>query len=142
MTGRFSRRRPARLPLLLAAAGVAASVVALGQGQFRVATDLIRLDVSVLDRNAQPVHGLTAADFTVIEDGKPQTVTAFTEIDVPGPERFPAEWMRTTSPDFRRNDDAGDYRLVMAIRAGQAVQFVKDSLASFSAVTVEYNCTA
>jgi hypothetical protein len=35
---------------------------------FRTGTDLVRLAVTVLDGRRQPITGLTAADFTVLED--------------------------------------------------------------------------
>ena len=38
---------------------------------FRTGVDAVQLDVSVLDKDRRPVRGLTAADFTVLEDGKP-----------------------------------------------------------------------
>ena len=50
---------------------------------FRARTDIIQLDVSVLDRQGQPVRGLAAGDFTVLKDGRPQPVVAFAAIDVP-----------------------------------------------------------
>lgn len=45
---------------------------------FRSRTDLVQLDISVLDKDRRPVRGLTAADFTVLEDGKPQSVSITT----------------------------------------------------------------
>lgn len=58
-------------------AGVAAVLAAdplqqvpSGQAQFRAAVDLVQLDVSVLDRDRRPVRGLTAADFTILENGR------------------------------------------------------------------------
>jgi hypothetical protein len=35
------------------------------QATFRTGIDVIQIDVSVLDRDRRPVHGLAAADFTV-----------------------------------------------------------------------------
>ena len=37
------------------------------------------VDVTVTDNKGQPVHGLTQADFSVKEDGKPQTIHSFKE---------------------------------------------------------------
>ncbi len=37
------------------------------------------MDVVASDSQQNPVHQLTAADFTVLEDGKPQTVKSFEE---------------------------------------------------------------
>src|SRR3972149_5122737 len=44
---------------------------------FRLAIDLVHLDVSVLDRDRRPVRGLTEKDFTVLEDGQPQPIVVF-----------------------------------------------------------------
>ena len=46
----------------------------------QVYTRLTVLDVTAIDANEQPVHGLTQADFTVREDGKPQPVRNFEEV--------------------------------------------------------------
>jgi VWFA-related protein len=42
-------------------------------------SDLVVVDVVASDSQQNPVHKLTAADFTVTEDGKPQTVKIFEE---------------------------------------------------------------
>jgi VWFA-related protein len=71
---------------------------------FKSKVDLVQLDVSVLDRNRHPVRGLSKADFTVLEDGKPQDVAIFDAIDVPDPEPPPVAWMRDVTPDVTTND--------------------------------------
>jgi VWFA-related protein len=44
----------------------------------RVASDLVYLDVTVVDRKGNPVvTGLTRSDFTITEDGKPQRIFSF-----------------------------------------------------------------
>src|SRR5207342_2880898 len=39
--------------------------------------DVVNVDVVVLDRQGNPVEGLTRSDFTVKEDGRTQAVSAF-----------------------------------------------------------------
>ena len=51
---------------------------------FRAEVELVQLDVSVLDGDRRPVADLTAADFTLLVDGKPQPIRAFSAIQVPG----------------------------------------------------------
>jgi VWFA-related protein len=49
------------------------------------------VDVTVTDAKGDPVHGLTQADFTIEEDGKPQPIRSFKEYskDTPLVERLP-----------------------------------------------------
>lgn len=70
---------------------------------FRAITNLVQLDVSVLDKNRQPVRGLTAADFTVLEDGKPQRLAAFSAVDVPPHASPTASWLDDIAPDVAVN---------------------------------------
>ncbi len=74
---------------------------------FRASTEVIQLDVSVLDKDRKPIRGLTAADFTVIEDGKSQEVIAFAAMDVPdslpSPGSAVGTWAKTVAPDVRTN---------------------------------------
>ena len=37
------------------------------------------VDVTVTDKNGSPIHGLTRDDFTIKEDGKPQSIQSFAE---------------------------------------------------------------
>src|SRR5450759_641787 len=52
------------------------------QPTFRLGVDVVQVDVSVLDGKRRPVRDLTAADFTVLEDGKPRPVTVFNPIEI------------------------------------------------------------
>ncbi|HVS75140.1 MAG TPA: VWA domain-containing protein, partial [Candidatus Acidoferrales bacterium] len=47
------------------------------QGVLRATTRLVIVDVVATDKNKAPVSGLEAEEFTVLEDGKPQKVSAF-----------------------------------------------------------------
>ena len=71
---------------------------------FRGAVDLVSLDVLVLDHDRQPVHGLTAADFTVLERGRRQDIIAFSEVDVPDRAQVSAPWMQDVAPDVADNN--------------------------------------
>jgi VWFA-related protein len=106
--------------------------------QFRAAVDLVHLDVSVLDRNRRPVRGLSASDFIVLEDGKPQAVSTFTAVDYPDVEPPTTPWMREVDPDIRRNDTLDDRRLFvivmddgMAEKDLHAVKSAKDTARKF-----------
>jgi VWFA-related protein len=72
---------------------------------FRTAVDVVQLDVTVLDKQHRPVRGLTARDFTVLDRGTPQTIKAFSEVDVPGPVVGSAPWMRDAPRDVVSNTD-------------------------------------
>ncbi len=46
----------------------------------RITTNLVQVDVTVLDQKGQPVSDLTADDFIVTEDGQPKKITNFSFI--------------------------------------------------------------
>jgi beta-lactamase class A len=88
----------------LAALGLGVALLSARQQEprpptFRVRTDLVQLDVSVLDRQGQPVAGLTARDFTVLKDGVPQPIVAFAVVDVPTWTEGTAAWTREIGSD-------------------------------------------
>src|SRR2546423_580328 len=51
--------------------------------QFTSGVNVVEVYAAVVDREGNPVTGLTREDFTVLEDGQPQTVSTFTEGDFP-----------------------------------------------------------
>ena len=108
---------------VLLAAAVASSLVAFAQQappaaapQFRAKTEIVHLDVSVLDKNTRrPIQGLTAADFTILEDGIPQPVVAFSAVDVPPPVAPTARWMREVPVDVATNQFDGRRLVTLVI---------------------------
>jgi VWFA-related protein len=87
------------------------------QSRFRGGTDLVQVDVSVLDKNRRPVRGLTAADFTVLEDGQSRAIQAFTEVYLPDRVRRSApSWIRDVPRDVASNQASeDDGRLVIIV---------------------------
>ncbi len=76
------RRSPSRAWPLALAVCVALHATAGAQApaaQFRASVSLVRLPVIVTARDGQIVRGLTAADFQVFEDGRPQAIAHFIE---------------------------------------------------------------
>jgi Ca-activated chloride channel homolog len=65
---------------LLAAAAVAVPIRAQ-RPVFRAETDLVTVGVTVRDRAGAPIADLGQGDFTVVEDGRAQTVTYFSRGD-------------------------------------------------------------
>lgn len=117
----FSRRQRC-LPGYL---GVALGPVLLGvcisagsrqspQKPFEGRIDLFRIDVSVLDQDRRPIRGLRQEDFSLLEDGKPRTISTFAEVDVPISEPE-AAWQRSAPVDVTRNDDLQDKRLFVLL---------------------------
>ena len=92
------------------------------QPTFRASTDVVDVDVSVLDGDRLPVRGLTAADFTVLEDGRPRPIVAFSAVDLPARERPSAEWMTRVAPDVVDNDLQREGRLIV-ILIDQSISF-------------------
>lgn len=80
-------KRPALSAAVLVLVGslVAAPPRASAQSSplFRTGTQLVALNVTVTDRDRHFVRGLTAGDFTVLEDGVEQEVQFFDDTDVP-----------------------------------------------------------
>jgi len=85
---------------------------------FRAGVNLIELDVSVFDRDGRPVTGLTATDFTVLDNGQTRRVAAFSSVNLPDSQAETGtatlSWIRTTVPDVTSNQLAGR-RLVTII---------------------------
>src|SRR5437588_12856987 len=69
-------------PAIAICACVVAGVAAQDQRPiFRATTRLVEVSVVVHDRDGRPLAGLTANDFKISEDGKPQTIELFSVKD-------------------------------------------------------------
>ncbi len=66
----------------LAAAGVAAALTtAVAQQRFKAAVDLVHFSVVLTDKQGVPITGLKAEDFEIVEEGKAQRITYFSQGD-------------------------------------------------------------
>src|ERR1700677_4445126 len=48
----------------------------------RSSSDLVRIDVEVTDKSGKPIKNLSASQFTVTDEGKPQAITSFSYADI------------------------------------------------------------
>jgi hypothetical protein len=75
-----------RLALLFGVLLMAASPLAQRKPPVLQNPDLVELDVVVLDKRSQPVHGLTQ-DFQIKEDGRPVEIKTFAAVTAAGSTR-------------------------------------------------------
>lgn len=108
---------------------LAASAAVSGQPLFRGGVDLVRFGVTVVDREGEPISGLTADDFRVEEEGREQRIAYFSRgleldsdriplhvgvlFDVSGSMTVDASFAKTAAIRFLRGlDFAADMTLV------------------------------
>ena len=113
--------------LLSSAAAITLAVQGLNaQGQpqapqqppitFRAEVNYVEVDARVLDREGKFIAGLEASDFQIVEDGKPQKVTAFSMVNIPL-ERVerPLFASKPVERDVRNNLEAADGRIYVIV---------------------------
>jgi VWFA-related protein len=73
---------------------------------FRVEVNYVEVDARVTDSQGNFVRDLTQTDFEILEDGKPQAITAFTRVDLPVERHDPPLFKRAPiEPDTASNLD-------------------------------------
>lgn len=112
--------RHARAAAILLAGGMACVLTGANasgqQATFRAEVNYVEVDAIVTDASGNFVHGLTAADFDLFEDGQPQSIEAFHEINVPverGDRTLYSDAI--VHPDIASNDAAGDGRIYLIV---------------------------
>src|SRR5262245_59152471 len=75
-------RMIAALGLIFALTGSFSAQQTNDEGVIRINVNLVQVDAVVTDDSGKPVRNLTAEDFEVRQDGKPQTITNFSFINV------------------------------------------------------------
>jgi VWFA-related protein len=83
---------------------------------FKVEINYVEIDASPTDERGNFVRDLTAADFEVVEDGKPQAITAFSTVNLPV-ERADAPLFTPTAiePDVRSNREEFNGRVFVLV---------------------------
>jgi len=83
---------------------------------FKVQVDYVEVDVLVSDQRGNLVRDLKKEDFQIFEDGKPQTVTNFSLVDIPI-ERAdrPLFASQPIEPDVRTNERPFDGRVYVVV---------------------------
>src|SRR4249919_2252810 len=65
---------------------------------FKVEVNYVEVDAAVTDAQGNFVRTLTRDDFQVVEDGKPQTLSAFSMVDIPVTRPDPPLFSKTAIP--------------------------------------------
>lgn len=107
----------------IAAAGLpgqAPQTAPQGTGQppvtFKVEVNYVELDAVVSDAQEKFVGDLTKEDFQVIEEGTPQSIIAFSRVDLPIERADPPLFKRTVvEPDVRSNREAFNGRVFLMV---------------------------
>jgi len=126
--GERGSRAAMRLAIAIAALCAAAAVVGAQDAQqptptFRSEASYVQLPVRVLDARGEFVSGLTQSDFQLLEDGRPQTITAFSAVSIPILPGDPAPDVPLAAVDPVASNDATQvdgrvYLFVLDNRAG------------------------
>src|SRR5688572_31505643 len=115
-----------RFVIAAALAAIASTASGQGQGQppapqqppltFRAEVNYVEVDARVLDQQGKFLPGLKPEEFEVLEDGKPQKVTAFSLVNIPL-ERVerPLFASRPVEPDVRNNLQGADGRIYLIV---------------------------
>jgi VWFA-related protein len=116
------------------------------QMTFPAGTELVSVDVLVLDKQGQPVEGLTAADFTLEEDGRPQTVGSFEAVTLLESSSPPAARSRVATNEPSRDrpersfvivfDELNLSPLTIAVARKAVKEFLENGLEDGDLVTL------
>ena len=83
---------------------------------FKVSVEYVEVDAVVTDRNGNFVRDLKQEDFQLFEDGKPQTVSTFSLVDIPIERaQRPVSASQPIEPDVRSNERPFDGRIYVMV---------------------------
>jgi VWFA-related protein len=99
---------------VLSATAVGQQPVGPSTPTLRTAVDQVVVDVVVTDATGVVASGLSAADFTILEDGRPQRIETFTEVALPFVARQPGSGPPPAA-ELRTNRQAADGRVYVLL---------------------------
>jgi VWFA-related protein len=96
---------------------------------FKVEVNYVEIDATVTDAQGRVVDDLTKDDFQVLEEGKPQVVSAFTRVDLPIERQDPLLFRRAAiEPDVRSNREAFMGRIFLMVLDDLQTDFRRTTL--------------
>ena len=122
-----------RAALMLAAIG-AASMTLAAQQRFKTGVDLVHFSVIVTDKQGSPITGLRQDEFELLEEGRPQSISYFTEGD---PDDKPAEVMPLRLGLALDTSGSMD-RDIVDVRTG-AIRFLRANEAAVDFTLVDFD---
>jgi VWFA-related protein len=109
-------QRPALALILVLAAGLSAPAQQRPSPTFRVEVNYVEIDAVVTDAQGRFVRDLTRDDFEIIEEGTPQSINAFTMVDLPVARVDPPLFRGTAiEPDVSSNLGEFNGRVILIV---------------------------
>ena len=99
------------------------------QSTFQAEVNLIEVDAVVTDEQGNSVVGLTIDDFELFDDGQPQTIAAFSYVDIPLeiPPEFPGV-ERPVPVDVRSNQEPVSGRMYVIVLDDMNIDSIRTSV--------------
>jgi VWFA-related protein len=83
---------------------------------FKLAVEFVEVDAIVTDDTGDFVRGLSKDDFQILDDGKPQTISNFSVVDIPVERSLRPLYAREPiEPDVRTNDRPFEGRVYVMV---------------------------
>ncbi len=109
------------------------------EGVLKVDTELVNLNVRVIDRNNRPINGLGQGDFKVFEDNVPQQIEFFSRSEVPTNYALVIDNSGSLRSQLEKVIEAGKI-LVSANKAGDETSLIR--FVSREKITIEQAFTS
>jgi VWFA-related protein len=99
----------------IAALAALAQTTPQPEPRFKATTDLVRVDVNVVDGNGQPIRDLKADEFEVKVDGQPRKIASLQFVSVDTVGAVPASSAPPRPVDYSSNVEEAGGRLIMLV---------------------------